>query len=167
MHHHQTTILPDNAGYHLAIEALEAQAFGPGRFARTAFRLRENVEHEPELSFVALHSNQVVGSVKQTKILIGNQTALLLGPLVVHPDLKGCGIGGALMQASIQAAQQLGFAATILVGDYPYYVRFGFEKVPAFVLKMPGPVDSDRLLIRHYHECNTSTLIGEVRPYMG
>ena len=129
-----------------AVEQLAAAAFGPGRFTRTAFRLREGVEPEPGLSFVAAKAGELVGSVRVTPIRIGGEPALVLGPLVVAPDHKNEGIGSALMRRAVEAARGQRHRFMILVGDYPYYRPFGFEIVPHDRITLPGPVDPDRLL---------------------
>ncbi len=129
------------------VEKLTAEAFGPGRFTRSAFRLRENVPHEPDLSFVVHVGDQLVGSVKLTRIKIGNAEALLLGPLVVAQSHKNSGIGKLMMETSVAAAQKTEFGAILLVGDLPYYQRFGFEKVERGNILLPGPADPDRILI--------------------
>lgn len=129
-----------------AIEAMTELAFGPGRFARTAFRLREGNLHDPDLSFAAKVGGELVGSVRLTQIRIGKHDALLLGPLVVTPSYKNTGIGAALMRTAVEAARDQGHGLLILVGDEPYYGRFGFEKVPAGQIKLPGPADPDRIL---------------------
>jgi predicted N-acetyltransferase YhbS len=137
------------------IEAMGAEAFGPGRFARAAFRLREGVKPDPKLSFVALIREDgaapgkragLVGSVIVTPILIGGKPALLLGPLVVDPKFKNRGIGRELMNRAVVKARSLGHELMLLVGDEPYYGRFGFRVVPAGRIAMPGPVDPARLL---------------------
>jgi len=130
-----------------AVEKLSAMAFGPGRFARTAFRLREGVSSIPELSFVLYHQDELAGSVKLTRIKIDDQDSLVLGPLVVKPEFKNCGFGKCLMEKAVDAARMEGEAHIILVGDEPYYGRFGFVKVPQGNIIMPGPVDPHRLLI--------------------
>lgn len=130
-----------------AIEAIHEVTFGPGRFARTAFRLREGVAHDPALSFVAEHGGQPVASVRLTPIHIGETAALLLGPLAVRPDLKNLGVGKALMRRSMEAARLGGHRLVLLVGDLPYYWPFGFRVAPADRIVMPGPVDPKRLLI--------------------
>jgi predicted N-acetyltransferase YhbS len=128
------------------VEALNATAFGPGRFARTAFRLREGVEPERELSFVAAKDNRLVGSVRVTRISIGARTALILGPLVVDPLHKNEGIGGELMRTSVAACRKLNHQLIILVGDESYYKPFGFRKIPHGQIRLPGPVDPARFL---------------------
>lgn len=138
-----TAELPDHFD---CVEKLAAQAFGPGRFARTAFRLRENRLHDPALSFVARHEGKIIGGVRQTHIKIGDDDALVLGPLVVLPGYKNLGIGKQLMQASVAAARQLGHELIILVGDEPYYRAHGFKTVPHEKISLPGPVDPARFL---------------------
>jgi len=129
-----------------AIEKLDERAFGPGRFARTAYRLREGVEPDPQLSFVAHVGTLLVGANRMTPITCGGQPALLLGPLTVDPPFRSRGIGEALMQKSMEAARAHGLKLVILVGDEPYYKRIGFKRVPMGRLTLPGPVDPARLL---------------------
>lgn len=129
-----------------AIEQLAANAFGPGRFAKSAFRLREGVAHEEDLSFVALDGSEIIGSVRQTRILINGNEALVLGPLVVVHGVKSRGIGAALMERSMAAAKAGPHALVILVGDEPYYARFGFKQVPRGQIALPGPADPARIL---------------------
>ncbi|POF29834.1 GNAT family N-acetyltransferase [Roseibium marinum] len=145
----QTTwvIRPEDASDTTAIDDLQAEAFGPGRFARTAFRIRENVPYRADLSFVALVGAQVAGSIRLTPISIGETKALLLGPLTVSPDFKNRGLGKALMGAAMNAAEAAGDKAVVLVGDAPYYSPFGFQQVPFGRITLPGPVDPARLLI--------------------
>ncbi len=131
----------------LAIEAIHEEAFGPGRFARTAFRLREGHPHDPRLSFVATVGGDLVASVRLTPIRIGAAPALLLGPLAVRPHLKNRGIGKALMRTAMEAARVDGHRLVLLVGDLPYYWPFGFRPVPPGSIEMPGPVDPARLLL--------------------
>lgn len=128
------------------IERLHERAFGPGRFARTAARLREGAAARLDLSFVALVGTLLVGSVRVSPVTVGRGAGLALGPLAVEPAFEKRGIGGALMDASLAAARTGGHALVILVGDEPYYARFGFKRIPAGRLQMPGPVDPSRLL---------------------
>jgi predicted N-acetyltransferase YhbS len=128
------------------IERLHERAFGPGRFARTASRLREGATSLTELSFTALVGTLLVGSVRMTPVLAGVEPALMLGPLTVEPAFEGRGIGGALMRRSIDTARERGHTLVLLVGDEPYYSRFGFRRVPNGQLELPGPVNPDRFL---------------------
>jgi len=130
-----------------AIEKLSERTFGPGRFARSAYRLREGVGHRRELSYTARIGTLLVGSVRLTPITIGGAKALLLGPLTVEPPFRSRGVGRALMEASIKAAKDDGAKLILLVGDEPYYGRLGFAKVAPGRVKLPGPVDPDRVLI--------------------
>jgi predicted N-acetyltransferase YhbS len=130
-----------------AIERLHERAFGPGRFARTAFRLREGVPPRLDLSFVARISSMIVGSNRMTEVRIGPNPALLLGPLTVEPAFQSLGLGMTLMEASIAAARSAGHDLVILVGDEPYYGRIGFRRVPPGRVVLPGPVDPARLLV--------------------
>lgn len=130
----------------IAIGRLDARAFGPGRFAKTAYRLREGVEPDWNLSFVARIGTLLVGANRITPILCGGAPALLLGPLTVEPAFRSRGLGEALVMKSLNAAREGGHTLVLLVGDAPYYERVGFRAVPHGHLSMPGPVDPERLL---------------------
>ncbi|MEI2736520.1 MAG: N-acetyltransferase [Rhodoblastus sp.] len=132
-----------------AIERLTEHAFGPGRFAKTAYRLREGLKGDHSLSFVARVGTLLIGANRMTPIRIGDQPALLLGPLVVEPAFRQHGLGEKLVVKSLEAARAAGHRLVILVGDPGYYGRMGFSRVPDGRMKMPGPVDPDRL---QYHE---------------
>ena len=119
---------PDDAE---AIERLNERVFGPGRFARTAYRIREKADPDPSLSFVARVGTLMVGANAMTPIVIGEAPALLLGPLIVEPVFRSQGIGEALVTRSLEAAKAAGWTLVILVGDEPYYARMGFQPVPA------------------------------------
>ena len=129
-----------------AIERLHERAFGPGRFARTAYRIREGAPHLLDLSFTALVGTLLVGSVRLTPVRAGGQPGLMLGPLTVDPAFENRGIGRALIGRAIDAARERHHELVFLVGDELYYARFGFTRVPRGQLVMPGPVDPDRLL---------------------
>jgi predicted N-acetyltransferase YhbS len=129
-----------------AIERLHERAFGPGRFARTAFRLREGSGHLLDLSFTALVGTLLVGSVRMTPVSAGEVPALMLGPLTVEPAFEGRGIGAALTGRAIETAREKGHGLVLLVGDEPYYSRFGFKRIPPRRLELPGPVNPDRFL---------------------
>ena len=131
---------------HDEIEALGDLVFGPGRFTRSAFRLREGVAPETHLSFVAMHNDKIIGSNRLTKIMIGDQPALLLGSLMVDPSLRGLGIGRDLMNRCLLQAKTVGHKYVILVGDLAYYKEFGFNPIKQGQITLPGPVDPMRLL---------------------
>jgi predicted N-acetyltransferase YhbS len=135
--------LPSDAA---VIEALQQDAFGPGAYARAAFRVREQAPHDPTLSFVIEHDDMLIGSVRMTPIRVGDAMGMLLGPLVVEPARKGQGYGKALMRRVMEEARQAGWPFVILVGDQPYYWPFGFRPLPPKCVEMPGPVDPARLL---------------------
>ena len=145
-----------------AIEQLHRDAFGPGRFARTAFRVRESVGPVPELSYVALSHGHLAGSVRLSPIRIGSCRALLLGPLAVHPDFKLKGAGKLLMEKAIEEARALDYCAILLVGDFDYYSRFGFEQVAMGSIVMPGPVDPARLLLLRFDSAAAAACQGAV-----
>ena len=130
-----------------AIEALHNSAFGPGRYARTAYRIRDGLPPFSALCRVAYRDGKLAAALRMAPITIGGVFgAQLLGPLAVEPALKGQGIGKALVAEAIFAASEAGVRLIVLVGDLPYYERFGFTVVPAGRLELPGPVDARRLL---------------------
>lgn len=129
-----------------AIRKLDERAFGPGRFTRTAYRLREGVAPDYALSCVASIGGMLIGANLMTPILIGEKPALLLGPLTVEPAFRSRGIGEALAQRSLTLARESGHELVLLVGDEPYYARLGFKRSPAGRLQLPGPVDPARVL---------------------
>ena len=140
------TLVPQTPADHAAIEKLDERAFGPGRYARSAYRLREGMEPDYSLSFVARVGTLLVGATRITPIRCGASTALLLGPLTVEPAFRSGGIGEALVMKSLEAARAGGHGLVLLVGDLPYYQRMGFAPVPPGRIKFCGPVDPARLL---------------------
>jgi predicted N-acetyltransferase YhbS len=128
------------------VEALNADSFGPGRFAKSAYRLREGVAMVADLAFVAMDEGALRGSVRFWPVAVGGQAALLLGPLAVETGRRGRGMGIALMRAGLAAAKAADWGAVLLVGDEPYYARVGFARIPPGKVLFPGPVDPDRLL---------------------
>lgn len=146
-----------------AIEKLDERAFGPGRFARTAYRLREGVDPDWNLSFVARVGTLLVGANCITPILIGDVPALLLGPLTVEPAFRSQGVGEKLVQQSLDAARAAGHGLVLLVGDEDYYDRMGFKRVPRGKITMPGPVDPDRLLYCELREGALVAASGKMR----
>ena len=130
-----------------AREALLERAFGEARFAKAAERLREGRLPAEGLSLIAQDNNCVVGTVRLWHVVAGPaRPALLLGPLAVDDAWRGLGIGAALMRRATEAAQELGHKAILLVGDAPYYARFGYSAEKTGSLWMPGPYERERLL---------------------
>jgi predicted N-acetyltransferase YhbS len=130
-----------------AREALLDLSFGRGRFDKTSERLREGRRPADRLSFVAIENGRVVGTVRLWHISTGaGRPALLLGPLAVAPDRRKRGLGAALMRRAIRDARRLGHHVVVLVGDAPYYQRFGFTAAKTDRFWLPGPYEADRLL---------------------
>lgn len=147
------TITPETENYAAAIEALHENVFGPGRFARTAFRVREGNAPDARFSFVALKGDKLVGSVRLTAVRIAHAEAFLLGPLCVARCVQNIGIGRALVQKGLSMVQEKAQLPVLLVGDAPYYAPLGFERTPKGIV-MPGPVDYSRLLIAWPEGCD-------------
>jgi predicted N-acetyltransferase YhbS len=158
------TILPETADDAVAIERLHERTFGPGRHARTAFRIREGVAHRLDLSFTARIGTLLVGSARLSPICIGETKALMLGPLTVEPPFRQHGIGRALIERALEVAKAAGYRLVVLVGDVPYYGRFGFQPIPKRQATMPGPVDPDRLLVVELAEGAFAGVSGAIRP---
>jgi predicted N-acetyltransferase YhbS len=158
------TILPEAAADALAIERLHERTFGPGRYAKSAYRIREGVGHCLGLSFTAWIGTLLVGSVRQLPIVVGDTKALLLGPLTVEPPFRGRGVGRALLERALGDARAKGHRLVLLVGDEAYYQRVGFKAVPQGRAMMPGPVDYKRLLVAELAEGAFDGVSGAVRP---
>lgn len=159
----QFTIETRRAADDDAVERLHARAFGPGRFARTAFRIREQAGGAEGLAFVARVGSLLVGAVQLTPIRIGDHPAFMLGPLTVDPPFEGKGIGRALMERCAHAACAVGRNLIFLVGDEAYYARSGYKRVPPGQIRLPGPVDPMRLLALELHPGALKGIAGEVR----
>ena len=151
-----------------AVEALNAEGFGPGRCAKSVYRLREGVAPVSALSFVAVDfdvsGREVLrGSVRFWPIRVGGHEELLLGPLAVQSAQRGRGIGIALMQAGIAAAQAGPWRGILLIGDEPYYTKVGFSRLLPGRVRFPGPVDQNRILGLSLKAGELLNLSGEVR----
>jgi predicted N-acetyltransferase YhbS len=130
-----------------AREALLDQAFGEARYRKCSERLREDRLPAEGLAFIAADGKRVVGTARLWNVACGaGKPALLLGPVAVADDCRNQGIGGALVRHAVETARQLGHDAVVLVGDAPYYSRFGFSGEKAGALWMPGPFERQRLL---------------------
>jgi predicted N-acetyltransferase YhbS len=142
------TIRPAQPEDAAAIAGLHARAMGPGRFARTAYRVREGAEADfSPFCRVSLIAGRIVAAVRFTSVLIGGKPGpLMLGPLAVDPAVANRGYGRGLVAAALDDARAAGVPLVVLVGDEPYYARLGFRRAPRGQIAMPGPVDPDRLL---------------------
>ena len=158
------TILTEKPEDAAAIERLHERTFGPGRYARTAYRIRERLGHRLDLSYTARIGTLLVGSVRLTAVRIGETPALLLGPLTIEPPFRERGIAKALMERALNDARAQGHRLVVLVGDEPYYARVGFKRVPKGTISMPGPVDPARMLAAELVEGALSGVSGIVRP---
>jgi len=127
---------------------MTAAAFGPDRFHKTVYRLREDVSAIKDLCFVALdQKGRLVASIRNWPILINERwPAILLGPLAISPELRGLGYGKALMWHSMAQSRMQGHSRIILVGDPEYYNQFGFRRDLALNIQLPGWVEERRFL---------------------
>jgi len=160
----ELVIQPESPSDATAVERLNERTFGPGRYARSAYRIREGRGHLPELSFVARIGTLMVGSVRLTPVCIGDTPALLLGPLTVEPPFRSRGIGRMLMERALSEAREKGHRIVLLVGDEPYYSRVGFKLVPKGRITMPGPVDAARVLVFELVDGAFEGVSGAVAP---
>lgn len=127
------------------VEALYDLCFAPGREALSSYRLRDGVAPVRGLSLVARDRDGILGgAIRFWPVQIGTVQALLLGPVAVHPTRQGEGLGGALIRDSLARAEAMGWARIMLVGDAPYYGKFGFEKLEN--IAMPPPTNPERVL---------------------
>lgn len=158
------TILAETPADAQAIERLHERTFGPGRYTRSAYRIREQIPHRLDLSFTARIGTLLVGSVQLTPVRIGATPALLLGPLTVDPPFRERGIGIALIERALAEARDQGHRLVVLVGDEPYYARAGFKRTPRGRVTMPGPVDPGRVLAAELAPGAFEGVTGLVQP---
>lgn len=143
------TLAPETADDQWEVEALYDTCFAPGRTALSSYRLREGVPPVAGLSLVARDLEAIMaGAIRFWPVRIGDAAhdALLLGPVAVHPTRQGEGLGALLIQSALDLAAPLGWQRVMLVGDAPYYGRYGFERLDRVI--MPPPTNPDRVLGR-------------------
>ena len=156
-----TPEVPDD---HWEVEALYDTCFAPGREALSSDRLRDGVPPVAGLSHVARDSSGILaGAIRYWPIRIGAAEALLLGPVAVHPTRQGEGLGAALVETSLAQAAPLGWERVMLVGDAPYYSRFGFTLLQD--IEMPPPTNPARVLGRAITPDAWTGISGKVRRW--
>lgn len=160
-------IRPEHADDAAAIEALLDICFGKERFKKTAYRFREGVAPVAALSYVVISDAGVLlATIRYWPVLLPDATpCLLLGPIAVDPAKQNEGIGVELMQFSMEAARKLGYGALLLVGDAPYYNRFGFTRDVTLGITLPGWVDYDRFLGLEWEENILKKQKGLLQPW--
>ena len=150
-----TALTPDAAPFAIraerasdvaAREALLDACFGDNRHTRTCQRLRDGRAPAEGLALSAVRQGRLVGSVRLWHVSAGGCPALMLGPLAVEACSRQLGVGAALMDHALAAAKARGHRAVILLGDAPYYARFGFSAAKTGELTLPGTFERDRLL---------------------
>ena len=148
----------------VAREALLDACFGLNRRQRTCQRLRDGRAPAEGLALSALRQGRLVGTVRLWHVSAGGVPALVLGPLAVDPSCRELGVGAALMRQALEAARARGHGAVILLGDAPYYARFGFSALRTAELRLPGPFERDRLLGLELREGALDGASGMITP---
>lgn len=164
---HALSIRPELPGDDGWIEALHEISFGPGRFARAAYRVRERIGVEPSLSYIAEVKGERAASVRMTPIAIDGVKGYMLGPLMTDPAYRKQGAGRALVRHVCDLAlARDGIAFVLLVGDFAYYGPLGFEKTVLRAIRFPGPVDPERVLVLAPDAGLKDVLAGNVGPWV-
>lgn len=139
------TLIPETEADRYEVEALYDLCFAPGREALSSYRLRDDIPPVVGLSHVARDPDGILaGAIRYWPVRVGKHDALLLGPVAVHPTRQGEGLASVLIRDTMGMATQLGWARVLLVGDAPYYSRFGFNQLQDIV--MPPPTNPERVL---------------------
>lgn len=158
------TICPETTDDWWEVEALYDLCFAPGREALSSYRLRDGVKPVADLCLVARDADHILGgAIRYWPIYVGDTPALLLGPVAVHPTRQGEGLGGLLIHESLAIAKHTGWERVILVGDAPYYSRFGFAKLTG--VDMPPPTNPDRILGFELTPHAWDRVTGQVRKF--
>ena len=147
-----------------AREALLDASFGDDRYLRTCQRLRDGQAPAEGLALSALSHGRLVGTVRLWRVSAGGVPALVLGPLAVEASCRKLGIGAALVRRALAAAKARGHGAVLLLGDAPYYGRFGFSARKTGELRLPGPFEPDRLLALELREGALDGAWGMIAP---
>lgn len=148
------------------VEALYDLCFAPGRTALSSYRLRDGVDKVAPLCLVLRDETETLAAViRYWPVQVGGKAVLLLGPVAVHPTRQGEGLGGLLINESLAEAKRLGWERVMLVGDAPYYQRFGFRKLQGVI--MPPPTNPDRVLGLDLVRDAWAGVTGQVEKYTG
>ena len=148
------------------VEELHEIAFGPGRFARTAFRVRERFPIDPKLSMIAEINGEPCGSVWMTPISVARIDGYLLGPLATHPSFRKRGAGKLLaLEVTRQALERGDGSFVLLVGDQDYYCPLGWERTTPGAITFPGPVDPSRVLLYAHDATLAESLAGPIAAF--
>jgi predicted N-acetyltransferase YhbS len=148
------------------VEALYDLCFAPGRTALSSYRLRDGVDKVAPLCLVLRDETETLAAViRYWPVQVGGKAVLLLGPVAVHPTRQGEGLGGLLINESLAEAKRLGWERVMLVGDAPYYQRFGFRKLQGVI--MPPPTNPDRVLGLDLVRDAWEGVTGQVEKYTG
>jgi predicted N-acetyltransferase YhbS len=158
------TIRGERASDVAARETLLDACFGDNRHARTCQRLRDGSAPAEGLALSAVREGRLVGTVRLWHVSAGGKPALMLGPLAVDAACRKLGVGAALMDRALQVAKARGHGAVILLGDAPYYARFGFSAQKTGKLSLPGPFERDRLLGLELHDGALDEASGMIAP---
>lgn len=162
------TIKPQRPADAGRIESLLDRAFGPDRLTKASYQFRDGVEDVPDLRFVAVADGTLAGTIRFWPVVVGRTAtpALLLGPLGVHPDYQGRGVGAALMDHGLHAARAKGHGIVVLVGELTYYGRFGFAPAAPRHITIKGEQDH-RILVRELANDALEGVSGPVAPLAG
>lgn len=157
-------LVPESSADAAAVEGLIARAFGPGRFVKAVERLRERCRLHRQTSFVAWRGDEAVGCVRLWQVSVGGKAGLLLGPIAVDASCRRQGVGADLVKRACEAAAADGWRYVILVGDAPFFGPLGFSSAPARQVRLPGPVDQARVMVRALAPGGADDLAGPVVP---
>lgn len=147
------------------VEALYDLCFAPGRTALSSYRLRDGVPPVAELCLTLRDEYSILAAViRYWPVRVAGKRVLLLGPVAVHPTRQGEGLGALLIQESLAEARRLGWERVLLVGDAPYYGRFGFRRIGG--VEMPPPTNPDRVLALDLRPGAWEGLRGRVEKFM-
>ena len=151
----------ETADDHWEVEALYDTCFAPGRTALSSYRLREGVAPVAGLSLVARDDLRILaGAIRFWPVMVGGHDVLLLGPVAVHPTRQGEGLAALLINTALERAGPMGWERVMLVGDAPYYGRFGFMRLEGVI--MPPPTNPERVLGRALRSSAWEGIAGEV-----